>query len=271
MNYEEKIDYLERENEAARRKIPEADSRDALFDIYMEVLEIAARILALNEWRLATKSRDDLPNLRREEREEFPGEDVRMDDAAWVEAIVGAWGAGGFIEAQKTAPPKKEARKRVASALASLATDSPLATALAWYLEPTIERICLYIDALLKNGNGTRAASLLWCADLSARSDLRDRADSAMTSALGRLRGERLLAGREEAELWRRLSPNMEAGRLGRIEFTVSILALSRWNEFYISELRAGRLFPLWLEMAPSPILSRLGCSVNSRPPRDLS
>lgn len=262
MDCKEKLDFLERGNEAARRKIASGEN-DARMDAFADVLRIAARLVALNEWRLVMESAAKLDDLRLEEREEFPAEDARMDEASWLEAILGAWGAGGFSEAQKTAPPDAKKRKRIAASFARFAPESSLAAALAWRLAPTAESFGRYVAALLKNGRAIKADSLLWVDDSFDDSSLRDKAKSEAASDLNRFREERVGAGREEAGLWALLSPEISETRLKRIELSVSALALARWNAFHIEELKGGRLFPLWMEIAPSRILSSLEGSVS--------
>ncbi|MBD5607898.1 MAG: hypothetical protein HDQ93_03495 [Desulfovibrio sp.] len=257
MDFKEKIDFLEKENEASRRKIM-GDERDARIDAHAEISRVAARLVALNEWRLVEESAANLDNLRHEEREEFPSEDASMDEASWLEAILGAWGAGGFSEAQKTAPPEIKKRKLIAASFARFAMESPLAAALAWRLAPDPESFGRYVAALLKNGRAIKADSLLWVDDSFADSSLRDKAKTEAALDYRRFREERLATGREEVRLWSLIAPKISGARLERIEFSVSALTLARWNACYLAELKRGRLFPLWLEMAPSRILSSL-------------
>ena len=253
MEYKAKLDCLALDNDVARRKIISEDRSDAPqdADAFIGASRVGARLKALNEWKLATGDEADLAERRREFREEFPGENAEMEVSAWLEAILGAWGAGGFLEARKIAPLKLEERSRAASGFAELADQGapPLAAALAWYLDPRPERLAVYAKALLRGGAPVRAAALLWAAD--AGGALRDEAEARAEKELSRLRDKDRDPGREEADIWRLLTPDIGEARLSRIAISVAVLGLCRRNEWRIGRLRDGRLFPIWLETAP--------------------
>lgn len=248
MDYREKIDQLLMENETLRGALIASDRTNAPVDVSLLTgsLRIAGEFAAFNEYLLVRRDADLLEAKRRETSREEPNENAIMDVAAWIEALLGAWCMGGYAEFQKIAPYEAPTRKKIASGLATYADGAGglLATAMAWWLDPTAPALAAYVSRLADARRCAAASALILIAGEAALPPNQnfETIESEANAEL-KIRAEELARSRSEgAALWATVAPELTGERLLKIQFSIISQRLIARNERRGRDLRGGRL-----------------------------